>query len=437
MMSLIGYNPTKDLSLNAGVYHHVALTISGNTHTLYLDGSVVAINTNAGNIYNSYNTIEQLYIGCAGDLSYGFTGIIDDFRIFNRALPYSDIINLYSLTLDKLSISAKGIMISNNNVKKQSGALGVRLLYSEYTGPVMQIKVGTYAANVNADTFGAFTGTDPPIDFYAPRDGTTGINVLTDISGNTLASYITPGQVCYVTKWYDQTGNSNHASCAYWFNYTNNNFPYHSAAAQTLMNAAYNNDFRQLKKPYINTPPPIFNTINNVVDFSNNSFFKLPDYAFPLGNSAYTYIFKPIFNNIDSKDYPIYRGGNSLSLNNTYNYCQGSIRNTPVMRYINSWYNNDIITGTTTLPQFSVIADGYNGNSNATSNFVYSNGISRSVSTRSGGSGNTSRIQDGSNNIIGGPSTNINYFIGTLPYFMWANANLSASDINILGNTPV
>ena len=76
-------------------YRHVALTISGSTHTLYLDGSAVAVNLSGGNMLTYGSAIPNIYIGCAGDLSYGFTGIIDDFKIWNRALPPVDISALY------------------------------------------------------------------------------------------------------------------------------------------------------------------------------------------------------------------------------------------------------------------------------------------------------------------------------------------------------
>jgi hypothetical protein len=94
------YNRSSLLStnaLNTSYYRHVALTISGNIHTLYLDGSAVAINTNALNIFQYYpSTISKLLIGSAADLSYGYTGIIDDFKLWNRALPASDISAIYS-----------------------------------------------------------------------------------------------------------------------------------------------------------------------------------------------------------------------------------------------------------------------------------------------------------------------------------------------------
>ena len=43
-MSLSGYNLANNISFDSGIYHHVALTISGNTHIVYLDGSAVATN---------------------------------------------------------------------------------------------------------------------------------------------------------------------------------------------------------------------------------------------------------------------------------------------------------------------------------------------------------------------------------------------------------
>lgn len=96
-MSLTGYNlATISNPLTATNYRHVALSISGTTHTLYLDGSVVATNPNAGDIFTSYTSaINNLYIGCAGDLSYGYNGIIDDFKIWNRALSTADISAIY------------------------------------------------------------------------------------------------------------------------------------------------------------------------------------------------------------------------------------------------------------------------------------------------------------------------------------------------------
>ena len=73
-------------------YRHVAISISSNIATLYLDGSAISINP----LKNYPSTISKLLIGSAADLSYGFTGYIDDFKIWNRALPASDISSIYN-----------------------------------------------------------------------------------------------------------------------------------------------------------------------------------------------------------------------------------------------------------------------------------------------------------------------------------------------------
>ena len=93
-MSITGYNAATIPTLTSDSYHHVALTISGSTHTLYLDGSAVAQNLNAGNII-AISTIPKFYIGCASNLSYGLTGYIDHFKIWNRALLDTDISAIY------------------------------------------------------------------------------------------------------------------------------------------------------------------------------------------------------------------------------------------------------------------------------------------------------------------------------------------------------
>jgi hypothetical protein len=97
MSSITGYNPaTVSTALTAGTYRHVALSISGTVHTLYLDGSMVAQNIAAGNVFASYTSaISNVFIGCASDLSYGLTGSIDDFKIWNRVLPPTDISAIY------------------------------------------------------------------------------------------------------------------------------------------------------------------------------------------------------------------------------------------------------------------------------------------------------------------------------------------------------
>jgi len=77
-------------------FHHLVYSISGNTHTLFLDNSAIAVNISGGNVFSSYQTISNLFCGIAGDLSYGYTGYIDDFKVYNRALALTDVSAIYN-----------------------------------------------------------------------------------------------------------------------------------------------------------------------------------------------------------------------------------------------------------------------------------------------------------------------------------------------------
>lgn len=92
------YNIANSIStLYNSDYHHIALSILGNIHKLYFDGNIVATNTNALDVFKYYpSIISNMYIGSAADLSYGFTGYIDDFRLFNSGLSASEISNIYT-----------------------------------------------------------------------------------------------------------------------------------------------------------------------------------------------------------------------------------------------------------------------------------------------------------------------------------------------------
>ena len=78
-------------------FHHLVYSISGTTHTLFLDNNQIAVNISGGNVFSSYQTISKLFCGIAGDLSYRYTGYIDDFKIFNRSLTKTDVSSIYYL----------------------------------------------------------------------------------------------------------------------------------------------------------------------------------------------------------------------------------------------------------------------------------------------------------------------------------------------------
>jgi hypothetical protein len=94
-------------------YHHLVYSISGTTHTIFLDNSAIAINVNGGNMFTNYQNISNLFIGIAGDLSYGYTGLIDEFKIYNRALITADVSAIYNTLVVPKSIYSSSVITSN------------------------------------------------------------------------------------------------------------------------------------------------------------------------------------------------------------------------------------------------------------------------------------------------------------------------------------
>jgi fibronectin type 3 domain-containing protein len=79
-------------AMTANTWNHIAVTLSGGTAKLYLNGNVVATNTGMTLTPSSLGTTSLNYLGrsqFAAD-PY-FNGAIDDFRIYSRALSASEI----------------------------------------------------------------------------------------------------------------------------------------------------------------------------------------------------------------------------------------------------------------------------------------------------------------------------------------------------------
>ena len=81
-------------ALTSGVWSHVAVTGTGTTTTLYINGVQVA-SANASAFAGIYPT-NNLFVGCANGNYY--KGSIDDPRVYNRALSAADVKALYLAT---------------------------------------------------------------------------------------------------------------------------------------------------------------------------------------------------------------------------------------------------------------------------------------------------------------------------------------------------
>lgn len=92
------YNSTNPISI--GEWNHIAVTRSGSTVTIYLNGEEDSTRSDSTTL--SFSTCPLLLgvdadSGCVGDLSNFFEGSLDDVRIYNRGLSANDIKRMYEL----------------------------------------------------------------------------------------------------------------------------------------------------------------------------------------------------------------------------------------------------------------------------------------------------------------------------------------------------
>jgi len=83
------YDTSPHLPNFPGEWHHLALVFNGESLILYKDGEEVARNDSAKGKITQNN--EPVTIGGRADLSHPFKGILDDIRLYNRALSQKEI----------------------------------------------------------------------------------------------------------------------------------------------------------------------------------------------------------------------------------------------------------------------------------------------------------------------------------------------------------
>ena len=73
-----------EAAITDGLWHRIALVWDGTSRSLYVDGTLVAADEQGGLV----PCTGGLNIGCGSDMSPStfFTGLIDDVRIYNRAV---------------------------------------------------------------------------------------------------------------------------------------------------------------------------------------------------------------------------------------------------------------------------------------------------------------------------------------------------------------
>ena len=84
-------------ALSAGAWHHVAVTLSGNTGILYLNGAAVGTNTGMTLKPLNLGVTTNNYIGRSQYADPYFNGLLDEFRIYSVALSPAEIAATYAL----------------------------------------------------------------------------------------------------------------------------------------------------------------------------------------------------------------------------------------------------------------------------------------------------------------------------------------------------
>ena len=79
-------NPTTPGQLPLNQWIHLAVTLSGHTGTLYVNGAPVGTNPNMTLRPSSMGNTTQNWIGKSQYADPGLNGTVDDFRIYDRAL---------------------------------------------------------------------------------------------------------------------------------------------------------------------------------------------------------------------------------------------------------------------------------------------------------------------------------------------------------------
>lgn len=98
--SVVGYSTCYPMPMNA--WTHVAMTYSGNTATLYVDGVSRGTATYPGTVTSAPNGSAYIGNDSAATASRYWNGMVDEVRVYNRAFTSSEISYLFSNNLSPL-----------------------------------------------------------------------------------------------------------------------------------------------------------------------------------------------------------------------------------------------------------------------------------------------------------------------------------------------
>ena len=168
-------------------WSHVALTRSGSTVRIFLDGVLDSSFTNSGSVASSGSFL----VGARGSGSGGFIGYIQDFRIYKGVAKYTSNFIPASTNPDILPDTPSGVSYSSNLTKITDGAVA-------FDGS------GDYLSLADSDDWNFGSG-DWTIEFYGTTKATTNGELTTVVTQSIYAAssdtsfYI--GMGSYVSCW--------------------------------------------------------------------------------------------------------------------------------------------------------------------------------------------------------------------------------------------
>lgn len=137
-------------------WHHIVLVKRGNRVSFYADGVLIDEKPTIG-ILNPKNDNELIlgYGPCVGSIDFAFDGYIDDLRVYNRAVPFSEI-EEFSYPVDLINNRQDTLIIEGTSV-------------NIFTSPTCAESFSWSPAD---PAFGIDDPTDPNTTITPPDDGT-------------------------------------------------------------------------------------------------------------------------------------------------------------------------------------------------------------------------------------------------------------------------
>lgn len=124
----------EDVEWAQDTWHHIAATWTGSTATLYLDGTDCTTESSISEVKDSAN---NLYIGSENASQYYFDGVIDEVYITSTVLSSSQISDLHSTGLERMST---GAYVTYNNLNLSE--TGNETVFSTYINQTLPLNDG-------------------------------------------------------------------------------------------------------------------------------------------------------------------------------------------------------------------------------------------------------------------------------------------------------